>query len=88
MRCGRSHAREELEKSKSGANASVRKLVDLEGQPFVTQRTDFVAKQDEWMRKYHNVFYPRVEYYRHRDELHVMATVRTYFQFAYEVSPR
>ncbi|KAF9444433.1 hypothetical protein P691DRAFT_677583 [Macrolepiota fuliginosa MF-IS2] len=89
-----SHARTQLEQAKKETQASVEKLVSLEGQPFVTQRSDFVAKQEEWMRSYHNVFWPppklrnaEVAYtpsWHYRDEIHVMATVRTYFQFAYE----
>lgn len=73
---------------------SLQKLLGLERQPFFTQRGDFVPKQEEWEKTYRQVFsYPRESpirvnqlSYENRNEIHVMATVRTYFEFAFEVS--
>ncbi|KAF9444432.1 hypothetical protein P691DRAFT_763392 [Macrolepiota fuliginosa MF-IS2] len=81
-----SHARSELEKSKSEALGSVRKLLSLEGRPPFTQRSDFSSKQDHWTREYRRTFFGRMDIVKSRDEVHVMATVRTYFQFALEAS--
>ncbi|KAF5350024.1 hypothetical protein D9756_009153 [Leucocoprinus leucothites] len=80
------NTRTELEKSRAVTEAAVQKLLDIEKKPFFSQRSDFKTEQTKWMGVYHGVFYPygREGYFDHRDELHVMATVRAYFQFAYE----
>lgn len=72
--------------AKSETEASVCKLLTIEGRPFFTQRSDFAVKMEEWTRYYRQAFFHREDGNQNRDEIHVMATVRTYFQFAYEVS--
>ncbi|KXN80590.1 Interferon-induced GTP-binding protein Mx, partial [Leucoagaricus sp. SymC.cos] len=80
------HTRAELEKTKNESEKAVRKLLSIEeNKPFFSQRTDFENDQDKRMRDYHSIFYPYYQNYNDvREELYVMATVRTYFQYAYE----
>lgn len=83
----RNHIRLELQSSKSTAQISVLKLLDIEKQPPFSQRGDFGEEQEKWMRTYWSHFFPHESdrWYRTKDEIHVMATVRTYFKFAFEV---
>ncbi|EKM77196.1 hypothetical protein AGABI1DRAFT_86759 [Agaricus bisporus var. burnettii JB137-S8] len=80
------HIRLELQSSKSTAQISVLKLLDIEKQPPFSQRGDFGEEQEKWMRTYWSHFFPHESdrWYRTKDEIHVMATVRTYFKFAFE----
>ncbi|KAJ3566737.1 hypothetical protein NP233_g6810 [Leucocoprinus birnbaumii] len=91
-----SHARTELEKRKTDMEIAARKLLEVEKQPFFSQRGDFKEQREKWLRVFdgifhgerarcsHGYYYRLDEYGMYRDELLVMATVRTYFQFASE----
>ncbi|KXN83765.1 Interferon-induced GTP-binding protein Mx1 [Leucoagaricus sp. SymC.cos] len=79
------HTQAELKKIKVESEKAVHKLLSIEeNMPFFSQRTDFENDQDKRMREYHSIFHLYLNYNENREELYVMATVRTYFQYAYE----